>query len=134
MASDKEAADRAAIQQLIKNWKEAVLAKDVRRVQEMVTEDSVFLVTGAPPTKGKEQVGAMMTRAFARMEMRQDFDLEEILITGDYAIGWGIESAEVTPATGGPTSKFRGYSMTILQRQPDGSWKFARGLNSMKPE
>ena len=124
--------DREAIQQVMDRWKAATRAKDINAVKELITEDCIFLVTGAPATRGKEAVDKMMTAAYSRMDIEQDFVLEEVLITGDYAIGWGVESATATPAGGGDAMKFSGYSMTILRKE-NGSWKFARGLNGMKP-
>jgi hypothetical protein len=39
----------------------------------------------------------------------------------------------LTPLAGGREVQLKGHGMSILRRQTDGSWNFARGINNLVP-
>ena len=63
----------------------------------------------------------------------QTATIEELEILDRWAIMWGTESLMLVPARGGPALNLQGKGMTVLKRQNDGSWKFARGINNSVP-
>ena len=65
--------------------------------------------------------------------IEQTASLEEVEVAGDWAFAWGSESFVLVPRGGGSPIQMQGAGMSILRRQPDGSWKFARGINNTLP-
>ena len=129
------AADRQAIRQLTEDWLAAVRAKDIDRLTAMVAEDAVFLPAALPPVRGKQAVAALYRQFFPQFRrVEQTVSIEEIEIAGDWAFSWGFETFVVQPHDGGPEIRRQGKAISILRRQPDGSWLFARGINNTAPE
>lgn len=134
MDESKVSADQQAIRQLTEDWLVAVRAKDIERLAAMVTEDAVFLPPGFPPVRGREAVETMYRSFFPQFgSVEQTASLEEVEIAGDWAFAWGAERFVLVPQSGGPPIEMQGKGLSILRRQPDGSWKFARGINNMQP-
>jgi uncharacterized protein (TIGR02246 family) len=126
--------DQEAIRELTEAWLAAVRAKDVDRLKEMVTDDVVFLPPGFPPIRGKQAVEAMYRSFFPQFStVEQTVSTEEVQVAGDWAYVWGNEILVLAPKGGGPNIQMQGKGMSILRRQPDGSWKFARGINNAAP-
>jgi uncharacterized protein (TIGR02246 family) len=127
--------DEQAIRALHRAWGEASHARDLTRILELVTEDCVFLMPGAPPIEGKAAVRALYQQMFAQWsesEIRQDSRIDEIGVAGDWAYWRGTDAITITPPGATPL-RASGFGMGILRREPDG-WRFARGINNMTPE
>jgi uncharacterized protein (TIGR02246 family) len=135
-SADKQAApnNTEAIQRLTQRWIEAVKAKDIDRLLSLVTDDVVFLPPSWPPIKGKQAVGELYRSLFTQFDVDQAAVIEEIELTGEWAFSWGTETLTLSPLRGGQPIRTRGKGLTILRRQPDSSWKFARGINNLVPE
>jgi len=119
---------------LTQDWLAAVRAKDIPRLAGMVTDDAVFLPPGFPPIRGKQAVEAMYQSFFPPFRsLEQTVCLEEVQVAGDWAFAWGTEKFALVPQSGGAPIEMQGQGMSILKRQPDGSWKFARGINNTLP-
>ena len=126
--------DRDAIRQLTEDWISAVSAKDIASLTGMVTEDVVFLPPGFPPIRGRQAVDAMYRSFFPQFSrVEQTVSVEEVEVAGDWAFSWGSESLVLDPMGGGPPIQLQGKGMSVMRRQPDGSWKFARGINNTAP-
>jgi uncharacterized protein (TIGR02246 family) len=127
--------DKQAIQTLTEDWVAAVRTKDIARLTNMVTEDAVFLPPGFPAIRGKQGVEAMYTSFFRQFSsVEQTASLEEVEVAGDWAFAWGTESFNLVPQASESQIHMQGKGMSILRRQPDGSWKFARGINNTLPQ
>src|SRR5262245_61157992 len=101
MIEKNQAQDEAAIKQMIVEWKEAVLQRDIPRLLSFIADDAVFMPPGQPLIRGKAQVEALYKTTFEKFHMEQDFEIEEIQIAGDYAFFWGVDSAQLIPMEGG---------------------------------
>lgn len=123
-----------AIEQLFHDWAEAGRRGDAHAMAQMVTDDAEFWAHGAAPLKGREAVIARMTGFFESYEIDQGFEREEIVISGDLAFVRGLEVNRVTPRDGTPALEIRQRAFSILFREPDGTWKFARGMTNKPPE
>jgi len=132
--SEPSAYDRLAIEKLNTEWLDAMRTKDVARLLEMVTEDVVFLPPGYPPIRGKKNVEAMYHSFFPQFaSVEQTVSVEELQVAGDWAFVWGTEALVLVPQSGSAPIEMSGRGMSILRRQPDNSWKFARGINNSAP-
>lgn len=119
------------------NWAEysaALNSDDIDRWAALWLDDGVQMPPGTALREGKatiaEAVGASM-EAFA-------YDMEitnlEVLLSGDMAVARGLYTAELTPKAGGDNVYVDGKYMSVLMRQPDGSWKIYRDIfNSNVP-
>jgi uncharacterized protein (TIGR02246 family) len=123
--------DHSQIRSLSQAWIDAMRAKDIDRLLAMIADDAVFLPPGSPPVTGRDEVSKMLATFFSRCDPEQSFAIGEIQVCGDWAFTWGAETMKATPASGGAQLTMRGHGLSILRRQPDGSWKFARGINNL---
>jgi uncharacterized protein (TIGR02246 family) len=126
--------DARSIRELTMRWTTAVKAQDIDRLLSLVTDDVVFLPPGGAPIRGKQAVGDLYRLLFAQFDVEQSASAEEIEVSGDWAFSWGAEVLTLSPRTGGQPIRMRGRGLTILRRQPDESWRFARGINNSAPE
>ena len=127
--------DEQAIRKLTEDWLAAVRAKDIPRLSSMVTDDAIFMPPGLPPIRGKQAVETMYKSFFPQFaSVEQTVSIEEIEVAGDWAFAWGTEQFVLVPQAGGAPIEMQGKGMSILRRQPDGSWKFARGINNTMPK
>ena len=134
MSNANDARDEQAIRKLTEDWLAAVRDRDVARLIGMVTDDVVFLPPGFPPIRGTPAVEAMYHNFFPQFAgVEQAATIEEVEVAGDWAFTWGFESLSLLPKTGGAGIQMQGKGMSILRRQADGSWKFARGINNSAP-
>jgi uncharacterized protein (TIGR02246 family) len=127
--------DEQAIRKLTEDWLAAIRAKDIPGLAGMVTDDAVFLPSGLPPIRGKQAVETMYRSFFPQFSsVEQTVSIEELEVVGDWAYAWGTEKFTLVPQAGGPPIEMQGKGMSILKRQPNGSWKFARGINNSLPK
>jgi len=112
----------------------AMNGKDISKLMDMIAEDIVFLPPGFPPIRGKQAV-EMMYRGFFQQftKVDQTSTLEEVEVAGDWAYAWGTERTVLFLQTGGAPIQMEGRGLSILRRQPDGSWRFARSLSNSTP-
>lgn len=134
-AADPSSNDEQAIRRLTEDWLAAVRAKDIPRLSGMVTDDAIFLPPGLPLISGKQAVETMYKSFFQQFSrVEQAVSIEEVEVAGDWAFAWGTEKFVLVPQPGGSPIEMQGKGLSILRRQPDGSWKFARGINNTLPK
>ncbi len=134
MGRDQEATAEEAIEKLFYDWAEAGRRGDAHAMAHMVTEDAEFWSHGAAPLKGRDEVVSRMATFFEGYEIDQGFERQEIVISGDLAFVRGMEINRVTPRDGAPSMEIRQRALSILFREPDGAWRFARGMTNKPPE
>lgn len=123
--------DREAIRRLGEEWGAAVEAKDLDRLLNLVTDDVVFMPHGAPSIVGKQALRETYLALFARYSIKQTFAPEEIEIGRDWAFARGSDLITLVPLDGSPPAVIRARGISILRRDKDGAWKFARGISNM---
>ncbi|HYG65650.1 MAG TPA: SgcJ/EcaC family oxidoreductase [Thermoanaerobaculia bacterium] len=132
MLRDGDPSDIDAILALFADWKEAVRARDLRRLAALVTEDAVFSAPDRPPVRGRDAVEDLYRQVFATFELDQDFELQEVRVLGTWAfvVGQDVARFDSRDRDGGSVSG-KGMAISIVRREPDGQWRFARGINNM---
>ncbi len=129
-------AEVAAIRVLTERWIAAVGAGDVDGVLALYTDDAVRLPPDGPTVSGKEAFEEYFSGAFEQFSFEVVWPVEgtEEIVVAD---GWAYHLSEyaglVTPKEGGETMEEKGNVVVIIQRQPDGSWKFAREIWNHPP-
>jgi len=125
--------DERAIRELVATWHRATAAGDLERILSLMAEDVVFLTPGRPPMRGKETFAAGFRALIQTHRIESSGTIEEIHVAGDWAFLWAHLTVTVAPPNGPPTRR-AGNTLTILRRQPGGSWVLARDANMLSAE
>ena len=124
----------AAVNAIWDEYEAGVVAGDVDRWIAQWTDDGVQMPPNEQFVEGKDNIYA---RVGARMQAGPTDEMEitalETQSAGDWAYSRGVYSVAF-PLDNGEQGFVDGKFMTILQRQPDGSWKIHRDIfNSNVP-
>lgn len=126
-----EALEKQKIRDVIDTWIRATAAGDLETVLSLMADDVVFLLPGQQPMRGR----AAFATAFRPMPGNVRFEgkpeVQEIRITGNYAICWNYLSFKVTPLPDGPAKQRAGHILSIFRREPDGRWVLFRDANML---
>lgn len=130
--------DQTAIAAIFDAYCKYQVAYDTDAFMALWDVDGVKLAHGAPTIVGKAGIYDRVKRNFdaarGKFDRMMEVYLEEIVIAGDYAFARGTYIAKSTPKDGGIASLTDGKFVTILRRQPDGSWLIYRDIpNSNVP-
>lgn len=124
----------AAVDSIWEEYSASLNAGDVDRWVELWTEDGVQMPPGEPYVEGKEAILARNAQAFAPFDVEMEIENLEVGSGPEWAFARGVYSAMLTPKEGGSVVPVDGKYMTILQQQPDGTWKVHRDIfNSNVP-
>jgi uncharacterized protein (TIGR02246 family) len=126
----------AAIRALAKGWIAAVEAGDVEGVLELYTDDAMRLPPDGPAYSGKEAFGDFFSGTFEQFSLDVVWPIEgteEIVVADGWAYHLSDYAMMVTPKEGGEAMEQKGKLLEIIQRQLDGSWKFAREIWNLTP-
>ena len=127
-------ADIAAIEYVQSQYCTAMETGDLKSWLSLHADDMVKMAPTAPATYGIEDLRACTKPLFDAFAIEMDFNPKEIKVNGDWASAHGTFSATMTPKAGGELLYMDAKTISILMRQADGSWKFARNCyNSNVP-
>jgi uncharacterized protein (TIGR02246 family) len=129
-ASGASAADLAGIEKLHREDVAATLSGDPVALANLFTDDGVLLEPGSPAIVGKKAILAENEKEKAGnagfRELSYRPETGDLRIVGGWAFEWGYFDASYEESPGGEVKRFRGKSLRVLEREPDGAWKFAR--------
>jgi uncharacterized protein (TIGR02246 family) len=123
-------ADEQAIRKLIDDWMQATARGDLDKVLSLMSEDVVFMTAGREPF-GKKEFAAQ-SQGLKDVKLEGVAQPVEIRVLGDWAYLRNHIDLTMTPKSGQPIKR-AGYTLTILNRRPDGSWVITRDANLMPP-
>jgi uncharacterized protein (TIGR02246 family) len=123
-------ADEQAIRKLIDDWMQATARGDLDKVLSLMSEDVVFMTAGHEPF-GKQEFAAQ-SQGLKDVKLEGRAKPVEIRALGDWAYLRNHIDLTMTPKAGQPVKR-SGYTLTILNRQPDGRWVITRDANLMPP-
>ncbi len=127
-------ADVAALNEVIKQWEEAINAADLERCSAMLTDGAIWMPPNESAIVGKEAILASMKSGFEQFVFEYDFTSEELEVFGDRAFDRGTYKATGTPKAEGEATQDTGKYLDIFRRQSDGSWQYSHGMwNSDNP-
>jgi uncharacterized protein (TIGR02246 family) len=121
--------DVAAILALVEEWDALTRAGDHAALLDLVTEDCVFLAPGFPPMQGRACLSPLLA-GFSQFRIEPLFEVQEIVVAGDWAFLWAKDELTATPIAGGDPRTAKGWAVSILHRGADRIWRFARGINT----
>ena len=124
--------DEQAIRSVVDTWVQASGAADLNTMLSLLADDMVFIVPGQPPF-GKAEFRAAWEGPMRDAKVIADANVEEVLISGDFAVTRTRLRVRIATADGNSSSA-KGYTMTLFRKQPDGRWLLARDANLLTPE
>lgn len=131
LSTPAEQAARGGIEKLHQQDVAATLAHDPQALADLFTDDAVLLEPSSPPVIGEQAILAENKKGEAEHPHMKVLsykpDIKDIQIVDGIAYEWDYFDASFSESgKGDDVQTFRGKSLRILKRQPDGSWKFAR--------
>ena len=118
--------DERAIRELVDTWMEASRRGDLAAVLDLMADDVLFMSAGREPF-GKEEFRAQ-SDAMSGARIDGQAEIREIRVLDGWAWIRNHIDLTVTPPGGEPQHR-SGYTLTILQKAPDGRWRLFRDAN-----
>ena len=118
-------ADVAAIKASFDEWVHLYNACDFERIMSFYAENSIQMPPNEPIHKGKEAI--LLAYQKARELNDEHIDsrvIEDVRVSGDLAVAWGVDTGTTTPKSGGEPVKYNLKWLVVLERQSDGVWKW----------
>ncbi len=115
--------DRAALDRIRDQIREAELAGDAAVFERVAEEDVVVMPPGAHPIVGRAATVSAMQKFFGQFELRIDYTSTGIDLQGDAAIDRGTYAQTVTPKGGGAPQAGKGSYLWVYRRAADGTWR-----------
>ena len=123
-------ADTRAIEKLHQKDVEATLSSDPRALTDLFTDDAVLLEPGSPAVVGKSAILKKKEEEKAAHPNSKVLsyrpEIKSLEVVDGWAFEWTHFDASLQESAGLDVKSFRGKSLRLLKREPDGSWKFAR--------
>ena len=132
---DGSEADRAAIERLHEQDRDATLSDSADQLAKLWDKDGVRF-----SAERLAEIGAAVIYADdKRWEMSSgrerslcyDLEIQDLQIAGDWAFEWGYGSYKISKS--GKESILYGKVMRVMKRQSDGTWRFARVMGLLSP-
>jgi len=115
--------DIGAIEGIIQQYVQAMLAKDLNAWTDLWTEDAVMMPPNSPALEGREAIIQDLMAGPAPTEFV--LDVLDIDGAGDVAYVRGTYSITMTVAGVPEPVRDEGKYLSILMRQPDATWLFS---------
>jgi uncharacterized protein (TIGR02246 family) len=126
--------DEQTIRALISDWQSAATEGDVQRLQELMSEDVVFLMPGQPPMRGRKAFMEAFQEGMKHYRIESTSEIKELHVAADLAYCWTHLSVTATPHRAGLPMRRSGHVLSILQKQPGRGWVIVRDANMLTPE
>ena len=119
------AADVAAVKALYDEWAQIYNKGDFERlVSIFYAENAMMMPPDEPICKGKDAILLWYQKAGELTDEHIDsYVFEDVRVSGKLAAVCGIDMDTSTPRGGGEAVKYSVKSLTVFERQPDGTWK-----------
>lgn len=127
-AAPSEESDRAAIEQILRQWDAGVNAEDPDALLALYSDDPVMMPPDTPAREGKGSIRDFLAEFFAQGKLQVTDRAVAIEIEGDLAFAHGTYELTITPEGGGSAQEQAGKWAAVFHRQPDGAWKAVRNI------
>ena len=122
--------DESAIRGLISTWIAASKAGDLRTVLGLMSDDIIFMVPGRSFGKAEFQAAFQGMRG---MGFEAVSEVLEVRVVGEHAWCRTHLTVSVTPPNG-KTVRRSGNTLSILRKEPAGTWVMIRDANMLAAE
>ena len=121
-------ADTVAINTIWSAYESSLEAGDIDAWLSLWTEDGVQMPPNEALIVGKDRIRERNGAVLEQFGFEMDITNEEVAVADDWAYSRGVFGATLTPKDGSQPIPIDGKFMTILRRQPDGTWKIHRDI------
>jgi uncharacterized protein (TIGR02246 family) len=127
--------DLVEIEKLRQREIAATLSQDPAALADLWTDDVVRIGPGQPAEVGKQAVldsNARQREAAPGLKALTYVPAaKEVIVTSDgWAFEWGTFTATFVLAPGAEVQTMKAHRMLIYRKQPEGTWKAARGMTA----
>ncbi len=124
-APDTHDADVAAVQANETQWNQDFASKDTDKITAHYADDAILIVSGGPPTSGKEAIRAEIKQMTSDPAMSLQFHPTKVDVSksGDLAYTQGNYTLTATDMQTHQIINDHGSYVTTYRKQPDGTWK-----------
>jgi uncharacterized protein (TIGR02246 family) len=121
---------RQTIEAVIARWRDAVTEKNLQAIENMITDDAVFVASTAPPLMGRKAISTHYAGYFEKFNIRDIVEdpHPEMALMKDTVVVCTTDRTVLTPLDGTQPLTLRRQTMTLF-REENGSWKTSRGLS-----
>ena len=123
----------AGIDRTLAEWAAAIAEGDLALVSSLVTQDGEFWTHGIAPLVGRDAVESAFKPLLEAYKFSQRFDEQERCISPAWCLLRGVEFNTLEPRNGGRQRKVKQRAFSLLRRESDGRWRFARGITNQGP-
>src|SRR5438552_14740322 len=116
--------EQSAIKELLISYRDALNESDVSKVLPLYTKDGVFMPTKAPTATGQEQLKGSYEFVFKTIQIRIEFFIEEIVVSGDHAYAVTNSKGTALIHANGQTVSEENRELFVFQKD-NGQWKIA---------
>jgi len=116
-------ADVKALKEENRKYDEALSSGNLDDFVALFTDDAVQMPNNAPINVGKNEIRSSTEEGFANNSFKFTGIVEDIKVSGDWAVLRGNYTIVITPKEGGADVTEVGKWIAVYQRQSDGSWK-----------
>jgi len=128
--SNSNVSDLASIAVLHQQDVAATLSRNPRALANLWTDDAVRMQPGGPGEVGRRAIyiddSTQHSLSPRTQILRYEPVIRNVQIVGDWAIEWGHFEGAYKRFPADSLRTIRGNLLRVLQRQSDGSWRFAR--------
>lgn len=135
-AAKASTADAEAVKQAFAKFNADITAKNVDAIKAHYASDAVMVIPGQAPFAGIDAITADYTAYAADPAGKFAPGAETTTISsgGDMAYGEvNYQTTFTNPKTKAVETQDR-YNLTVYKKQPDGSWKVVRDVNTTVPK
>ena len=121
----------AIIDKLNEEWDAAVVSGDLEAAVAMYTEDAIRGQPGMPALVGRDAIRIWLQSEFDTYTFEGfNKDVEVRALSPDWILLRSTGTFTATPKVGGEVKVYEEKWLTIVQKQPDGTWKWYRDAGS----
>ena len=110
---------------LLAAYETSLNAGDAGRIEQLYTEDGVFMPAGFPTASGRKAVRGAYNAVFSNIRLAIHFTVDELTVKGDVAYARTHSAGTSTSVASGASGPEVNRELFIFARGPDG-WKIAR--------
>jgi ketosteroid isomerase-like protein len=123
-------ADRAIIEKLKYQDRDATVARDAVAMADLWTDDAVRFGPDTPADVGRQAIRATNERSTARPLKVLTFvpETKDLTIWDGGAVEWRYFTASIAAPPGSEPKQVRGTALVVLKKLPDGNWKCFRAM------
>jgi len=116
-------ADKEAIKKITDDFNAAINAGNIDKLVSLYTDDAVRIPPNKPALVGKEAIRSLFQEQLDQFTVQNEGVIVDLKVSGDLAFVRGSWTSINTPKTGGEPLKYNGSFVSVIQKQPEGSWK-----------